>query len=123
MARAYSALSCARSPTATSDSHVPAIRLPEPAHRRFGRTRLLRLRLFPAHVDDRDLVRRRRGTALHEAADAAVLHRDVARGTDEVRLLEPAPLHRRVVVREAEVRPVELHRVGALRQDLAHRET
>src|SRR5438105_14148870 len=104
MARAYSALSCARPGCRLADGrsvaptyvpHVAAIRFPEAPDRGFGRPRLLRVRVLATHVDDRQLVPRRGGAALHEAADAAVLHRDVARGADEIRLLQPAPLHRR----------------------------
>src|SRR5258707_13915956 len=84
MARAYSALSCATRSPSTSLPHVAAIRLPEPAHRGLGGPRLLRLRALAAHVDHRHLVSRRGDAALDEAPDAAVLHRDVTRGADQV---------------------------------------
>src|SRR5690349_13197888 len=103
MARAYSALSCATRSPSTSLPHVAAIRLPEPAHRGLGGPRLLRLRALAAHVDDREHVRRRRDSALNKAAHAAVLHRDVARGADQVGLLEPPAPHVLGVVGEAEV--------------------
>src|SRR5262245_39405567 len=101
MARAYSALSChtrgsspapVASTTATSVAHVVAIGLPEAAHRGLGGPRPLRLGAFAAHVDDGEHVACGGGAPLDEAAHAAVLHRDIARGPDEVRLLEaPAP--------------------------------
>src|SRR2546426_205389 len=100
MARAYSALSwetrgrrsaADRSVAAISVAHVAAVRLPEAAHGGLRRAGGLRLGAVAAHVDHRQRVGRGGGAALDEAADAAVLHRHVAGGADEVRLAE-APL-------------------------------
>src|SRR5262249_6150992 len=132
MARAYSAFSCAMplcrlpartSAALTSVAHVTPIDLPEAAHRRLGRARVLRLDAFATHVDDGERVGSCDGAALHEAADAAVLHGHVSRGPDQVRLLQAPALHLAVVVGEPEVRPVQLHRIGALRENLTDRET
>ena len=54
--------------------------------------------------------------------DAAVLHRDVAGGADQVGLLEAAAPHVGGVVGEAEVGPVQLHAPHALRHHLPHRQ-
>src|SRR5512145_981995 len=99
MARAYAALSCETRSASTLALHVPPVRLPKAAHRSLGGARLLRLGALAAHVDHRHLVPRRRDSALHEAADAAVLHRDVAGRPDQVGLLEAATLHVGAVVR------------------------
>src|SRR6266849_6036360 len=96
MARAYSALSCETRSASILVLHVPPVGLPEPAHRGLGGARLLRLGALAAHVDHGQLVARRRDSALHEAAHAAVLHRDVAGGPDQVRLLHAAALHEAV---------------------------
>src|SRR5207245_2669509 len=72
-----------------SAPQVAAVPLPEPAHGGFGRARVHRLRALAAHVDDRELVARGGRAALHEATDAAVLHRDVAGGPDQVGLAQP----------------------------------
>ena len=105
--------------SATSDPHVAAIGLPETAHRGLGGARVLRLRAFAAHVHHGELVARGGGAALHEAAHAAVLHRDITGRAHEIELLEPPAMHLGRVVGEAEVRPVQLHRVRTLGQDLA----
>src|SRR5499433_405989 len=111
-ARAYSAFSRLRradGSAVTSLIHVATISLPEAAHGGFRGARLGRLRALAAHVDHRDLVRGGRRSPAHETAHAAVLPGDVACGSHEVELAEPARVHLRCVVDEAEVRPVELH--------------
>src|SRR5207248_9149724 len=60
--------------------------------------------------------------ALHEAGGGAVFHRDVAGGPDEIRLQEAPAQHLRVVVGEAEERPVQLRAVDPLRHHLARGE-
>src|SRR5918995_4487704 len=89
--------------------HVPPICLPEAAHRGFGGARRLAIRRAAAHLDDRDLLAGRRGAALHETADAAILHRDEAGRADQVLLLQAPPVHFRRVVLEAEVGPHQVH--------------
>src|SRR5712691_7825953 len=131
MARAYSAFSCAicgwrlaadGSTGATSAIHVAAVGLPEAVHRSLGGARVVRLGALASHVDDGDLVARRRRPALHESAHAAVLHGHVARRADQVQLPEPPPTHLGRVVLEAEIGPVQLHGARTLRYDLAHGE-
>src|SRR6266446_5592040 len=101
---------------------MAAVQLQEPAHGGFGRTRVHRFRAFAAHVDDGDLVAGGGRAPLHEAADAAILHGDVAGGADQVGLAQPPLPHLRVVAGEADVLPVQLHRLHASRQNLAHGE-
>src|SRR5687768_13704859 len=99
MARAYSAQSAAMrgrrsairpAPTVTSAAHVAPVRLPEAAHGRLGGAGLLGLGALAAHVDHGHLVAGGGGAAPDEATHAAVLHRNVARGADEIGLPEAA---------------------------------
>src|SRR5499425_425100 len=124
-ARAYSAFSRVRradGSAVTSLIHVTAIGFPEAAHGGFGSPSLGRLRAVAAHVDHRDLVRGGRRSSAHEAAHAAVLHGDVARGAHEIQLAQPPRAHLRRIVGEAEIRPVQLHALRAFGQHLAHGE-
>src|SRR5215211_7393561 len=83
------------------DAHMGAIALPEAAHRGFGRAGAFGRGAGATHLDHRTLAGGRRHAALHEAADRAVFHRDVARRPRQVALLESYRLHLGRVVGKA----------------------
>src|SRR6516165_9686014 len=94
-----------------------AIFLPETADRRFAGAERLRLGIVAAHHHHPAVVVVETQCALHKTADAAILHRDVAGGADEVALAQ-APLgHYLIVVLEAQMDPVELGLVETARPD------
>src|SRR5882762_4492745 len=117
----FSTTSCSAA-SIRSEAHVPAVLLPQPAHRGLGDARFARLDAAPAHLDERRALRRARRAALHEPGRGAVFERDVARGADEVRLPHAQLGHLRVVRRVAEAGPHELGATYSLRQHLSHGE-
>src|SRR5260221_5354774 len=115
----FSTASCSAA-SIRSEAHVPAVLLPQPAHRGFCDARFARLDAAPAHLDERRALRRACRAALHEPGRGAVLERDVACGTDEVRLPHAQLVHLRVVRLVAEAGPHELGPARSLRQHLPH---
>src|SRR3954471_5380793 len=101
-----------------SDIHVRAPGLPQPAHRSLGDAGVAGADDVAAHLDYGRALARGGDATLHEAGGGTVLHRDVARRADEVRLQEAPAKHRFVVVGETEQRPVQLGAVDALRHHL-----
>src|SRR5882672_3909199 len=99
-----------------SEAHVPAVLLPQAAHRGFGDAGFIRLDAAPAHFDERRAFRRTCRAALHEPSRRTVLERDVSRGTDEVRLLQAQLRHSLGAARVAERGPHQLGAGHALRQ-------
>src|SRR6267378_648402 len=117
----FSTASCSAA-SIRSEAHVPAVLLPQPAHRGFGDARLVRLDRAPAHLDHRRLRRSALHAALHESGRGAVLQRNVSCRADEVRLPHAQLVHLRVVRRVAEAGPHELGAAYSLRQHLSHGE-
>ena len=72
--------------------------------------------LEPAHLDHRAFVLGAGDRALDEAADRAVLHRHIAGRADQVGLLQPALGHRRIVVLEPDIGPLQFGLVRPFRQ-------
>src|SRR6266480_1733620 len=105
-----------------SDTHAPAIRFPEAAHRGFGDAVVLGGDARAAHLHHREKIRGGGDGALHEAWRGAILHGDVAGRTDQVGLPQPALRHLRVVASKAEASPDELGLVEALRHEAPHRQ-
>ena len=99
-----------------------AVALPEATHRGFGRARaFVPVPSPPISTTARSAV----GgcdAALHETADRAVLHRDVAGRAREVVLAQPRAFALRRVIGKAEVGPVQRGLLDALGQDLPHRQ-
>src|SRR5215472_13236574 len=85
-----------------------AVFLPETADRRLAGAEGLRLGVISAHHDDAAVLVVIVQRALHEAADAAILHRDVSGRADEITLPEAPFDHRLVIVLEAQMEPLEL---------------
>src|SRR5271163_4622764 len=99
-----------------------AVFLPEAADRRFAGTEGLRLGVIAAHHHDAGVLVVVAYPALDEAADAAVLHRDIAGGSDQIALPQPAFGHRLVIVLEAQMDPFELGLFEPARPDDANRD-
>jgi hypothetical protein len=78
-----------------SQAHIAAIGFPETSNRRFRDAALAALRLTAAHFQNRFLLGRPGDAALDEAANASVLHGDVARRSDEIALLDRGPYRMR----------------------------
>ena len=76
--------------------------------------------LTPAHLDDRAFVLGPRDRALDEAADRAILHRDIAGRPDQIGLLQSPFGHHRIVVLEADIGPLQFGLVRPFRQDQPH---
>src|SRR5260370_30848200 len=74
-----------------SQAHIAAIGFPETSNRRFRDAALAALRLTAAHFQNRFLLGCPGDAALDEAANASVLHGDVARRSDEMALLDAGP--------------------------------
>src|ERR1051325_4556699 len=100
-----------------SGAHDGAIFLPETAVSRLSGPEGLRLGPVPAHHTHAAALIVVLQGALHKAADAAVLQRDIAGRADQIALAQPALGHRIVIVVEAEMHPVELGLVDSARPD------
>src|SRR2546429_8041842 len=107
---------------AYSDTHAPAIRFPEAAHRGFGDAVVLGGDARAAHLHHREKIRRGADGALHEAWRGAILHGNVAGRTDQGGLPQAALRHLRVAAGKAEAGPDELGLVEALRHEAPHRQ-
>src|ERR1019366_6140352 len=105
-----------------SVAHQPAIMLPEPADRRLTGWERLRFRLVPAHHDEARAVVVVMQRALHEPADAPILHRDIPRWADQIPLTQPAFGHRLVIRVEAEMDPFEFGLVDTAGPDHPYRD-
>src|SRR5580704_5107044 len=103
--------------SAMLDAGQRAVFLPEAADRRLAGAKVLRLGVVPAHHHDAAVVVVVLQRALHEAADAAIFHRDIAGGADQIALAQSALLHRLVIAVEAEMHPFELGALDPARAD------
>src|SRR6266481_7446893 len=98
-----------------------AVLLPETTDRRLAGAERLRGGVVATHHHDPAVVVVEAQSALDEAADATVLHRDVPGGADQITLPQPPFGHRLVVVLEAQMDPVELGLLDTTRPDHADR--
>src|SRR5580704_11488144 len=98
-----------------------AVFLPEAADRRFAGTEGLRLGVIPAHHDNPGVLVVVAYSALDQPADAAILHRDIAGGSDQIALPEAPFGHHLVVILEAQMDPFELGLFEPARADDANR--
>src|SRR5437016_13170443 len=106
---------------ASSVADQRAVFFPKAADRRLARAEGLRFRIVAAHHHDAAVVVVEAQGTLDKAADATVLHRDVAGSADHIALPQ-APLgHRLVVVFEAEMDRVDLGLLYAGRLEYADR--
>ncbi len=71
-----------------SHAHIAAIRLPESANGSFRNPAFAAAGLTAAHFKNRLLIRCAGDAALNEATDATILHGDIARGPNEIALLD-----------------------------------
>src|SRR5438874_9131883 len=74
----------------TSQPHIAAVRLPEPAHRGLGDAVVVGGDARAAHLHDREKIRRGGDRALHKAGRGAVLHRNIAGRTNQIGLAQTA---------------------------------
>src|ERR1700730_12414837 len=91
-----------------SHAHIAAIRLPESANGSFRNPALAAAGLTAAHFENRLLIRCDGDAARTEPTDAAILHGDVARGPDEIALLDAGQSLFGCVVGESDIGPVEI---------------
>src|SRR5260370_12341118 len=98
-----------------------AVFLPEAADRRFAGAEGLRLGVVPAHHDNAGVLVVVAYPALDQPADAAILHRDIAGGSDQITLSQPAFCHRLLIVLETHIDPFELGLFQSARADDANR--
>src|SRR5215472_11395556 len=95
-------------PRNSSVADQRAVLLPKTADRRLAGAEGLRLRVVAAHHHHAAVFVVEAQRALDKAADATILHRDVAGGPDQIALPQTPFGHRLVVVFEAQMYPVEL---------------
>src|SRR6516162_2542496 len=101
---------------ASLQPHALAPSLPEPTHCSLSYSRALaRLYAAAAHRHDCLGARIDLGRALNEPADAAVLHRDEARRTDQVVVTKPDLQEILIVISKPENRPQQLARFRSAR--------
>src|SRR5216683_767374 len=105
-----------------SHAHIAAIRLPESANGSFRNPALAAAGLAAAHFKNRLLIRCAGDAALNEATDATILHGDVARGPNEIALLDAGQSLFGRVVGETDIGPVEISLVDRARNDLPDRD-
>src|SRR5260370_8266660 len=91
-----------------SQAHIAAIGFPETSNRRFRDAALAAFRLTAAHFQNRFLPGCPGDAALDEAANASVLHGDVARRSDEIALLDAGQALFRGVIGEPDEVPWQL---------------
>src|SRR5262245_10560070 len=108
--------------SSTSVAHQRAVVLPEAANGRLAGPEILRFRFVTAHHYDAGAVIVVLQCALHETTDAAVFHRDIAGGSNQVALAQPPFGHRLIVRVEAEMNPFKFGLVDAARTDDANRD-
>src|SRR5690349_442956 len=94
-----------------------AVFLPEAADRGLAGAKGLRLGIVSAHHHDTAVVVIVAYPALDQPADAAILHRDVACGADQIALPQPALRHGPVVVVKSDMNPFELGFLEPARAD------
>src|SRR4051812_29312931 len=99
----------------TSGAGQGAVFLPEAADRRLAGAEGLRLGVVPAHHDNTAVLVIVVQRALHEAADAAILERDVAGRPDQIAMAQTALGHRLVIIGKTEMDPFELGAVDPAR--------
>src|SRR5216683_756169 len=109
-------------PSRFSHAHIAAIRFPESANRSFRNPALAAAGLTAAHFEHRLLIRCAGDAALNETTDATILHGDVARGPDEIALLDAGQSPFGGVVGESDIGPVEISLVDGARDDLPDRD-
>src|ERR1700730_3346464 len=105
-----------------SHAHIAAIRLPESANGSFRNPALAAAGLTAAHFKHRLLIRCAGDAALNETTDAAILHGDVARGPDEIALLDAGQSLFGGVVGESDIGPVQIRLFDSAWNDLPDRD-
>src|SRR5712664_3603996 len=104
-------------------AHIAAIRLPESTNGSFRDAALAVAGLTAAHFKNRLLIRCASNAALNEATDAAILHGYIARGPDEIALLDAGQSLFGGVVGESDIGPVEISLVDRTWNDLPDRDS
>src|ERR1700716_860970 len=105
-----------------SHAHIAAIGLPESANGSFRDPAFAATGLAAAHFKNCLLIRCASDAALNEAADATILHGDIACGSDEIALLDAGQSLFGGVVGEPDIGPVEIGLIGTAWDDLPDRD-
>src|SRR5690348_16828324 len=93
---------------APSLAHQRAVVFPEATDRCFAGPEVLRLSFMAAHHNQAGAIIVVLQCALHETADAAILHGDIARCADQIALTQSPFGHRLVVRVETKMDPLKL---------------
>src|SRR6516165_2700731 len=109
-------------PLRASAASQRAVFLPKAADRSLAGTEGLRLGIVAAHHDNTAVLVVVAQRALDKTADAAVLHRDIPRGADQIALPQAAFGHCLSVILEAEMDPFELGLLEPARADHPNRD-